>query len=57
VVDWIDVSVTVRHGMSRWLGNPMVCLPVKLHGSDGPPARAMLRPIAPHQASSAEVAP
>jgi kynurenine formamidase len=24
----------------------MICLPVKLHGSDGAPARAILRPIA-----------
>jgi kynurenine formamidase len=54
---WIDVSGTVPHGMPHWPGNPMVCLPVKLHGSDGPPARVMLRPIGPHQASSAEVAP
>jgi arylformamidase len=23
----------------------MICLPVKLHGSDGAPARAILRPI------------
>ena len=26
----------------------MICLPVKLHGSDGAPARAILRPIAGH---------
>lgn len=24
----------------------MICLPVKLHGSDGAPARAILRPVA-----------
>ena len=23
----------------------MICLPVKLHGSDGAPARALLRPL------------
>ena len=60
---WIDVSVTVRHGMPHWPDNPpivtsnsarcwqvaefveTICLPVKLHGSDGAPARAILRPI------------
>ena len=26
----------------------MICLPVKLHGSDGAPARAILRPVAGH---------
>jgi arylformamidase len=26
----------------------MICLPVKLHGSDGAPARAILRPLASH---------
>jgi arylformamidase len=25
----------------------MICLPVKIHGSDGAPARALLRPLAP----------
>ncbi len=72
--EWIDVSVTVRHGMPHWPGNPPivmqramdigrgdgcnlshlamgvhsgthVCLPVKLHDSDGAPARAILRPV------------
>ena len=38
----------------------MICLPVKLHGSDGAPARAILRPLGGHgpsQAVSAEAAP
>jgi arylformamidase len=38
----------------------MICLPVKIHGSDGAPARAILRPIggrAPGRAVSAEAAP
>ena len=38
----------------------MICLPVKLHGSDGAPARAILRPVGGHgpsQAASAEAAP
>ena len=37
----------------------MICLPVKLHGSDGAPARAILRPLAgPAPARpSAEAAP
>jgi arylformamidase len=41
----------------------MICLPVKLHGSDGAPARAILRPIAgpgpghPGPAAPAEAAP
>ena len=35
----------------------MICLPVKLHGSDGAPARAILRPIGLSQAVSAEAAP
>ena len=26
----------------------MICLPVKLHGSDGAPARAILRPLGGH---------
>jgi len=54
---WIDVSVTVRHGMPHWIIEgldlsavragryELICLPVKLHGSDGAPARAVLRPI------------
>ena len=72
---WIDVSVTVRHGIPHWSDNPLTaamgagervllrtsnsprcwqagefvedfaCLPVKLHGGDGAPARAILRPI------------
>ena len=35
----------------------MICLPVKLHGSDGAPARAILRPMGPSQAVSGEAAP
>jgi arylformamidase len=35
----------------------MICLPVKLHGSDGAPARAILRPIGPSRPVSAEAAP
>lgn len=35
----------------------MICLPVKLHGSDGAPARAILRPIGSGQPWSAEAAP
>lgn len=35
----------------------MICLPVKLHGSDGAPARAILRPMRASQAVSAEAAP
>jgi arylformamidase len=31
----------------------MICLPVKLHGSDGAPARAILRPIGPRGPSRA----
>ncbi len=38
----------------------MICLPVKLHGSDGAPARAILRPLGSHgpgRAVPAEAAP
>jgi arylformamidase len=35
----------------------MICLPVKLNGSDGAPARALLRPMGPSQAGSVEAAP
>jgi arylformamidase len=38
----------------------MICLPAKLHGSDGAPARAILRPLGsqhPGQAAPAEAAP
>jgi arylformamidase len=35
----------------------MICLPVKLSGSDGAPARAILRPIGPSQPGSVEAAP
>jgi len=34
MTDWKDVSVTVEHGMP--------------HGSDGAPARAILRPLGSH---------
>ena len=54
---WIDVSVSIRHGMPHWPGNPVICLPVKPHGSDGAPAQAMLRPIGPSQPVSAQAAP
>jgi kynurenine formamidase len=114
---WIDVSVTVRHGMPHWPDNPpivlervmdldrgharnvshlamgvhggthmdepvhfihrilleagiwiiegpdlsavtggryeLICLAVKLHGSDGAPARAILRPVGGHARSVA----
>jgi len=35
----------------------MICLPVKLHGSDGAPARAILRPMGPSRAVPAQAAP
>jgi len=35
----------------------MICLPVKLHGSDGAPARAILRPIGASRPVPAEAAP
>ena len=35
----------------------MICLPVKLSGSDGAPARAILRPMGPSQPGSDEAAP
>jgi arylformamidase len=35
----------------------MICLPVKLYGGGGAPARAILRPIGPSQPVSAEAAP
>jgi arylformamidase len=34
----------------------MICLPVKLHNSDGAPARAILRPLEPSQGGSVEAA-
>ena len=34
----------------------LICLPGKLHGSDGAPARAILRPMGPGQAVSVEAA-
>lgn len=40
IIEGLDLSA-VRAGRYE-----MICLPVKLHGSDGAPARAILRPIA-----------
>ena len=40
IIEGLDPSA-VRAGRYE-----MICLPVKLHGSDGAPARAILRPIA-----------
>ncbi len=40
IIEGLDLSA-VRGGRYD-----MICLPVKLHGSDGAPARAILRPIA-----------
>jgi arylformamidase len=39
IIEGLDLSA-VRAGPFE-----MICLPVKLHGSDGAPARAILRPI------------
>ena len=39
IIEGLDLSA-VRAGRYD-----MICLPVKLHGSDGAPARAVLRPI------------
>jgi arylformamidase len=51
IIEGLDLS-TVTGGRYE-----MICLPVKLHGSDGAPARAILRPTGPSQAVSAEAAP
>jgi arylformamidase len=40
IIEGLDLSA-VRAGSYE-----MICLPVKLHGSDGAPARAILRPVA-----------
>ena len=40
IIEGLDLTA-VRAGQYE-----MICLPVKLHGSDGAPARAILRPIA-----------
>jgi kynurenine formamidase len=40
IIEGLDLSA-VRAGRYE-----MICLPVKLHGSHGAPARAILRPIA-----------
>jgi len=40
IIEGLDLSA-VRAGRYE-----MICLPVKLHGSDGAPARALLRPLA-----------
>ena len=39
IIEGLDLSAV---GAGRY---DMICLPVKLHGSDGAPARAILRPI------------
>ena len=39
IIEGLDLSA-IRAGRYD-----MICLPVKLHGSDGAPARAVLRPI------------
>ena len=39
IIEGLDLSAV---GPGRY---EMICLPVKLHGSDGAPARAILRPI------------
>jgi len=39
IIEGLDLSA-VRAGRYE-----MICLPVKLHGSDGAPARALLRPL------------
>ena len=56
--NWIDISVPIYTGMVHWPDNPPVrvdfmlhmdrgdiCLPIKITGSDGGPARAILRKI------------
>ncbi len=42
IIEGLDLS-PVTEGQYE-----MICLPVKLHGSDGAPARAILRPLASH---------
>lgn len=52
---WIIEGLDLSPVTGGWY--EMICLPVKLHGSDGAPARAILRPIGRHspgQAVSAE---
>ncbi len=54
IIEGLDLS-PVTEGQYE-----MICLPVKLHGSDGAPARAILRPLGSHrpgQAVPAETAP
>jgi kynurenine formamidase len=44
--NWIDISIPVYTGMVHWLDNTPVrvdYLPIKLTGSGGEPARAILR--------------
>ena len=65
LTDWVDVSVTVRHGMAHWPGNPPIVLERVLglgrgDDSDGVPAWAILRPLSGHypgQAAGMEEAP
>jgi arylformamidase len=42
---WIIEGLDLSPVAGGWY--EMICLPVKLHGSDGAPARAILRPIGP----------
>ena len=51
IIEGLDLSA-VTGGRSE-----MICLPVKLHGSDGAPARTTLRPIGSSQPACAEAAP
>jgi kynurenine formamidase len=52
IIEGLDLSPVTGHRYE------MICLPVKLHGSDGAAARVILRPLRGHgQAVSAEAAP
>lgn len=64
VMDWIDASVTVRHGMPHWPDNPPIVLQRVLDTGRGDDcnvshlaAGAILRPIGLSQPVSAEAAP
>ena len=54
---WIIEGLDLSPVTGGWY--EMICLPVKLHGSDGAPARAILRPLGRHpgQAVGTEAAP
>ncbi len=41
--EWIDVSVTVRHGMAHWPDNPPIVMQRAMDIEA--PARAILRPV------------